>query len=174
MGQISTSAPTVIVHVSGGAPWWPAPLTTALVTLVSVLIAQWVVFRIERRRTRREDDRRFEKDAAQAVGVFLSRVYSIDSDGGDRAIDEVRSAALAMDIYLDDALASSAGNVVTATASYLYIDEADERHDFDDDIDRKTAVNSLRLRSELHRAAQKFHNDFRLTRGLPERDVYVA
>jgi hypothetical protein len=161
----------VIVHITGSAPWWYAVLTTAAVTLLSVLIAQAVVLRIERRRAAREDDRRFEKDAAQAVGTFLSRVYSIDSDGGDLAMDEVRSAALAMDIYLNDALASSAGNVVTAAAAYLYMDELDET---DDTNGRYNKLSHLRRRRELHMAARKFHNDFRASRGLPRRDVYVA
>lgn len=174
MSLTPSPPPAVVVHIAGGTPWWYAPLTTAAVTLISVLIAQTVVLRIERRRAAREDDRRFEKDAAQAVGAFLSRVYSIDPDSSDLAMDQVRSAALAMDIYLDDALASSAGNVVTAVAAYLSMDELDETDDTDGPNDTATTLSGLQLRLKLHQAARHFHNDFRTSRGLPGRDVYVA
>lgn len=163
------SSHAIVIHLVTDTHWWDAQILISAATLLSVILAQVVILRIEGQRARREDDRRQEQDATRAVAAFLSSVAALNPDGGDEALNSVRTAALAMDVYLSDALVSSAEDVVLAVVALTHADELDDYED--DERTRRRA--RLRGRLELARAAHKFQNDFRVSRNLPVRKSYL-
>jgi hypothetical protein len=160
------SSPIVVVHIVSKTPWWDAQLLISAVTLLSVVIAQVVLLRIERERSKREEHRRQEQDATRAVARFLGSVADINPGGGEEAMIRIRSEVIAMDVYLNDALAESAEDVVIAAAKLVYGDDLSGQEASEED----PVLMKLRGRLELAKAAHKFHNDFRVSRSLPARN----
>jgi hypothetical protein len=116
----------------------------------------------------REDVRRQEQDATRAVAQFLNAVATIDYNGGDEALDRIRIAETAMDVYLTDSLASCAEDVMIAATKLVHHDELSESRSGEADN-----ADALRRRLGLMSAAHKFHNDFRVSRNLPVRETYI-
>ena len=57
---------------AAAAPWWGVPLVAGVFTVLGVVVAQLVAWRIDQRKVRREDEQRWLTDRRQAYAAFLT------------------------------------------------------------------------------------------------------